>query len=52
MFHLVKTFTDHQHVQVSPPMVPILSQINSVDIVTHYFSKIHFNIISTYALVV
>jgi hypothetical protein len=35
----------HYRVQKNPPIIPILSQINPVDVIPFYLSKIHFNII-------
>jgi hypothetical protein len=35
----------HHRGHRSPPLVPILSHINSVDTTSSYISKIHFNII-------
>jgi len=34
----------HYHVRNSPPLVPILSQMNPVHTFPSYFIKIHFNI--------
>jgi hypothetical protein len=36
----------HYRVQKSPPLVPILSEINLIHIIPSYFSKIHFNIVT------
>jgi hypothetical protein len=35
----------HHRVHKSPPLVPILSQFNSVPTIPTYLSKIHFNIV-------
>jgi hypothetical protein len=37
----------HYHIHKIPPLIPILSQINSVHITPSYHSKMHFNIIQS-----
>jgi hypothetical protein len=36
---------DHGHIQNSPPLVPLLTQIKLVHTLPSYFFIIHFNII-------
>jgi hypothetical protein len=35
----------HHRVHKSPPLVPVLSQFDSVPTIPYYLSKIHFNIV-------
>jgi hypothetical protein len=45
-FSILRNPNIHYRVHISPPLVPILSQINPIHITPSYLSKIHFNIVT------